>query len=740
MKRGPPSYLELGKRTRFGRAAQKPSGPIVPPPRAEDVPPFELGTWHVEPALARMRRGERVVELDAQVLSALLILAAAPAGGVNRDQLILSIYGPAGADTHPEKIRRVLGALRRLFSEDGAVRLVNAPGDSYVLELGPPREERFVETADASPLLEKPSAVDAWLRRRRPRALAIGLAGAVVVVLAITLIAMVDRRQGVLYGQVTAVRVFAAGSGRQLSPSFSQDGRQLVYAWRKPDGSEKLYVRTLAGGAPRALTHGEGRDREPSWSPTGGLIAFQRVVAGSCSVMVVAADGGEPRRVSDCDFGGGGPMTWLRDGNALTFTHRTTWAYPTQIVSVNVNDGKMIGVTSPLTGMPGDSNPALASTGRRLAFVRTRTPGSEDVTLLELGGGAPERLSRDSLPLSGLAWEPRGLSLLMASPRGGYDALWRLRLDGATPPTVVLRRGEPLRHPAVNTEGSALAYEHWHVTSRFVVHGASPEETTPATWREGDALDRGAQLSADHQHAVFASNHAGREQLWLATGAGADPVPLTRAPFDYLETPRFAPDGAHVVFTAMREGHFAIWVVDIASGHETRVSEDGESRAPSFSRDGHWLYYGSTRNGGHWQLFRRAWPIVGTAEQLTQEGGFAALESADGELLYFVRPDRRGLWRRSPAPGGDDTLVTPELTPLDWRNWDVARDAVWFVTRAAGDPTLARYVFASGRVSLGPVLEELLTDSGVTVTADGRGVIVAETADAQVDIEIATLE
>jgi Tol biopolymer transport system component len=740
VKRRRPTYLELGKRQRFGREAQKPTGPIVPPPRPEEVAPFDVGTWHVEPALARMSRGGRAVELDQQVLSALLILATAPAGGVNRDQLILSIYGPAGAETHSEKIRRVLGTLRRLFSEDGSVRLVNAAGDCYALETGEPHEERTTTVPDAMPMLENPAAIDGWLRRRKPRALAIGLAGVVVVALSIALIAIIDRRQGVLYGRVAGVAVLASEPGRQLSPSFAQDGRQLVYAWRKPDGSEKLYVRAVGGGAARPLTRGDGRDRFPAWSPTGGLIAFQRVVPGGCSVMVVAADGGEPRRVADCDFGGGGPMTWLRDGNSVTFTHRTAWDYPTQIVSANVNDGKMIGVTNPVTGMPGDSQPSLASTGRRLAFVRTRTPGSEDVTLLELGGGAPERLTRDALPLAGLAWEPRGLSLVVASPRGGYDALWRLRLDGATPPVPVLRRGEPLRHPAVSVDGSALAYEHWHVTSRFVVHGPNPAETAPATWREGDALDRGAQLSPDHRQSVFASNHAGREQLWLAGGDGRDPVPLTRSKFDYLETPRYSPDGSRVAFGAFRDGHFGVWVVDVASGQETRAGEDGDSRAPSFSRDGRWLYYSSNRNGGRWQLYRRAWPLAGAAEQLTQEGGFAALESTDGELLYFVRPDRRGLWRRSPAPGGDDTLVTPELAPVDWRNWDVARDAVWFVMRSGGDATLARFVFATGRVSPGPVVEELLPDSGLAVTADGRGAIVAETADAQVDIEVATLE
>ena len=97
-----PTYLELGRRERFGKRATKSVGPIEPPPRPDEVADFDLGTWHVQPSLARMTRGDHVVDLDDQVLAALLILAERPPGGINRDLLILRIYGPAGGwSTYP---------------------------------------------------------------------------------------------------------------------------------------------------------------------------------------------------------------------------------------------------------------------------------------------------------------------------------------------------------------------------------------------------------------------------------------------------------------------------------------------------------------------------------------------------------------------------------------------------------------------------------------------------------------
>jgi len=389
--------------------------------------------------------------------------------------------------------------------------------------------------------------------------------------------------------------------------------------------------------------------------------------------------------------------------------------------------------------MPGDTSPALAPTGRRLAFVRTRAPGAADLMLLELGGNLPERLTRDFLPTAGGAWEPAGLSLIFASPRAGRDALWRSRVNG-TAPQPLLSRPEPLRAPALSNDGRALAYERWHLTSRLArlpLDAAAPAE---AAWRDAGALERGAQLSPDRSQVVFVSNQGGREQLRLAPAAGGEARPLGSEAFDYLEAPRWSPDGRFVAFAASRDAALDVWVVEVASGAARRVTDDGRSRAPSFSHDGRWLYFGSSRTGLS-QLWRRPWPGEGVPEQLTAAGGLAAIESRGGDSLYFVRPDRRGLWLRGREPGGDDTLVSAEFAPEDFRNWDVGAEAIWFVTRPAeGPPRLARYSLLDGRLYLGAALPGLMPDSGLTLAADGRSLIVAELASAQVDLEVATLE
>ena len=734
-----PTYLELGRRTQFGRPVKKPVGPVAPPPDPAGVADFDLGTWRVRPALGRMTKADRILALEPQTLLVLLILAERPPGGVNREQLELRVFGPGAEGQNHDKLRRCLSFLRRAFSEGGAVRIVNAPGDAFVLEVGAPDPGRGRRTPAADVLLDNPTGVENFLRRGKRRGLAIGVAGAAVIAISALLIVISNQGHVVLLGRVSGVSALATEPGAKTSPSFSPDGRQLVYSWRRPDGTQKLYLRAPTGGAPRPLTAGGGSDGFPAWSPRGDLIAFQRRTESSCAVLAIPPGGGEMRLLGDCDFGGGGPMAWLRDGSALIYAHRAAWTMPTQLVSVAIADSRMVGVTNPVVGMPGDTSPALAPTGRRLAFVRTRAPGAADLMLLELGGNLPERLTRDFLPTAGGAWEPAGLSLIFASPRAGRDALWRSRVNG-TAPQPLLSRPEPLRAPALSNDGRALAYERWHLTSRLArlpLDAAAPAE---AAWRDAGALERGAQLSPDRSQVVFVSNQGGREQLRLAPAAGGEARPLGSEAFDYLEAPRWSPDGRFVAFAASRDAALDVWVVEVASGAARRVTDDGRSRAPSFSHDGRWLYFGSSRTGLS-QLWRRPWPGEGVPEQLTAAGGLAAIESRGGDSLYFVRPDRRGLWLRGREPGGDDTLVSAEFAPEDFRNWDVGAEAIWFVTRPAeGPPRLARYSLLDGRLYLGAALPGLLPDSGLTLAADGRSLIVAELASAQVDLEVATLE
>lgn len=731
-----PTFLELGRRRAFGRPVRKPLGPVDPPPDPAVTPDFDLGTWRVRPSLARMTRADRIVALDKPTLLALLILAEHPTSGVNRDELAARIYGGGMAEDHEPKLRRVLGLLRRVLSEDGAVRIANAPGDNYVLEVGPPVPGRGLKPFDSDVLRDDPGAVEAWTARKRKRWLAIGLAAVVVAVLSTAVTILIERSHVVLLGIATGVRALATEPGEKTHPSFSPDGKEVVYSWRLGDGSgTHLVLRPVAGGSWRPLTQNEGRDVYPEWSPTGERIAFERLTATDCGVFVIARDGSDEKRVGDCGAGADGRVTWTPDGHSLIFSHRPNADYARQLVSVAVDTGKVSGITNPTVGMPGDRQPVLAPGGRRLVFVRSRSVGVEDLQLLDLGTVSVERMTRDRKPVAGAAFEAGTQTVVLATPRGGRYALWRVHLNHSSP-DLVLASPFALREPAISSDNHVLAYEEWHYTTRLDQLPAPAAEASAATTPE--SLDRHPERSPDGKSLVFVSNRGGQEQLWIEP-AGREARMLAHTDLDYLEAPRFSPDGKLVVFGGSRRGRFEVWTVSIADGKLEKLGLDDSSRAASFSHDGRYLYFTSSRSGSL-QIWREPWPAGKPAEQVTSEGGLAARESIDGATLYYVRAERPGLWLRTPGPGGDDTLVLPDLSPADWAGWALTEDTIWYIGRPdVGPPELKRYSIQNHlTTSLGAV-PDLLDDSGLAVAPDGTGAILARIATSRADLKLANL-
>ena len=113
-------------------------------------------------------------------------------------------------------------------------------------------------------------------------------------------------------------------------------------------------------------------------------------------------------------------------------------------------------------------------------------------------------------------------------------------------------------------------------------------------------------------------------------------------------------------------------------GQRVLSSGPGGHLRPSWSRDGRWVYFSSTR-GGSIQI----WKIPasgGEAAPVTRNGGFEALESGNSRALYYIKNRQEaGLWR-SPLPeGGPEELVCESVRE---GTWALAGDTVYFIDPA----------------------------------------------------------
>ena len=126
------------------------------------------------------------------------------------------------------------------------------------------------------------------------------------------------------------------------------------------------------------------------------------------------------------------------------------------------------------------------------------------------------------------------------------------------------------------------------------------------------------------------SDRSGTMEIWVSDRDGTNPFQLTAVAG--AGTPRWSPDSQAVVFDA----HDSIVSIKVGGGAPQVLMHDAfQNLCPSWSRDGKWIYFASTRSGTF-----QVWRVPaegGSPVQVTRQGGHAALESPEGKYVYYAK-------------------------------------------------------------------------------------------------------
>ena len=510
--------------------------------------------------------------------------------------------------------------------------------------------------------------------------------------------------------------------GLELWPSFSPDGKRIVYVRDTGDGKSELYVKSIGAGPPLRLPATEPGNRDPAWSPDGRWIAFLRLYPDHTGVYVMSANGGAERLAGKLSSPGRveRSLAWSPDAKALVVTDdaRTStaalWLLP-------LDGSARRRLTSPPDNC-GDIAPAFSPDGKTLAFIRSTGNRGELLLLVKSGRERPIPTGRN---IDSFAWSVDGQSILFTTRDLNDRAIWRIRLAGGAPVRISGAGAFPF-NIAVAPKGNRLAFAQRLPGTSGILKLDLAGKNPPRKLIESAGFDTDPSFSPDGTRVAFASTRTGNSQIWVAASDGSNPLPVTSFDSGQSGSPSWSPDGRQLAFDhELKEGS-GVFVANAGGGAPRRIIFN--AGLPAWSPDGRWIYFRSNRSGSQ-QIWRV--PAAGGAPiQVTQHGGFECFPTLDGRFLYFTKArERAGIWR-VPAEGGPETEI-PELRPvLGNRYWSGTAAGIYFLDPGSGPSASALkfFRFDSARVEqvLSPAPPPMGFIRGMAASRDGRQVFWVE--------------
>jgi tricorn protease len=491
-------------------------------------------------------------------------------------------------------------------------------------------------------------------------------------------------------------RAYAEAGGTRLLRTPTVSATQIAFAY-----AQNIWTVPRAGGMARRITTFQGQTSNPHFSPDGKWIAFSGEYAGNLDVYVVAAEGGEPKRLT-WHPGGDTVQGWTADGRSIMLsTTRATWS-PSgapRFWTVPVEGG----VEEPMA-LPRGYQGKISADGSHIAY---RMNNSWDEERRNYRGGQNRPIWIVDLKTYDLVSPPWtdskdmdpvwvGDAVYFISDRDGVANVWSYdtsdkklaqvtkftdfdvkTMDSGAGAVVFEQAGyiheldaKSGREHVVNITATGdfpWMMARWEDVSnrvsnmaisptgkRVAVEARGEVFTIPA--EKGDvrnltnssaSADRDPAWSPDGKWISYFSDRSGEYRLYIEAQDGLTPpreITLDNPTHYYM--PSWSPDSKKLLFT---DTGLHVWVLDVATGKAKIVGNDPwmvpqRTLNPVWSPDSKWVAYSSRLRSLYHAIFV-ANAETGESKQVTDGLSDAVWPAFDasGKYLWFLASTDFGL-------------------------------------------------------------------------------------------------
>jgi eukaryotic-like serine/threonine-protein kinase len=405
-------------------------------------------------------------------------------------------------------------------------------------------------------------------------------------------------------GTPKQITVMGSPEGGHGSPSWSPDGKRIVFASYDPAKTE-IWTISAAGDQLKRLARG----LDPIYAPDGEHIYFVSFGTASLNfglskVRVSPETGellGQPLEIASTGPARIKRLTVSADGKRIAYTPLTV---ASNLWSVNVPLHPREATPSPVS-LTNDtsyrnSSPVFSPDGKKVAYHVVRVGGKPDIWLIDPDGKNATQLTTDPAGDQRPSWFPDGEEVAFVSNRQGKDVVLAINRKTGKERTL-FEAEQDITFPRLSPDGKQIVFN-------------SKKSGTTNIWLA--SIENGAvkQLtfdkesigfpcwSPDGQFLAFEVKRGDDTHVGVMTSAGGDVLQLTSARGQSWPH-TWSPDGDKIAFAGFRDGYWNIWWVSRTSKALQQVTNymklNAFVRYPAWSPDGSRIVYEYTETSGN---------------------------------------------------------------------------------------------------------------------------------------------